>query len=438
MSLYTALTQVLAPFAARLNGLLTGYDGTVYDTPGEAVRTQINDLHVMIGDTQNQGVPSDVRKAIVKLAKSAIYKPDIYTDGSGNTPYDFTSEFNLLNAWASTKATAITLSQTTLSFASVAPIRLTATITPADTDDVVRWVTSNPAVASVSSNGVVTPTGNGSCTIVASVGDVTASCSVTVSGISAVYSVTNTLVGATNSNSATTANGGASYSGTLSATTGYTMTGATVSVTMGGVDITSTAYSNGTISISEVTGNVVITAEAVEAPLYAFETGSKTFDSGHSIAVANGNEITATLSTTNKDMHCNISTVSTNTEVGNTPNNYVTGTTKLFTIPAGAVVRCVVIPTQITGSSSILAKETNMRLLKYKANATYESTDTLVFVMTQRKYSDLTVNQPVTQETTVEEAVDVYNASLWCGHASGQSLTFKATIKIYVNGIRYI
>jgi hypothetical protein len=52
MSLYSSLTQVLAPFAAKINGLLTGWDGTKYSTPGEAVRTQISDLHVLIGDIQ--------------------------------------------------------------------------------------------------------------------------------------------------------------------------------------------------------------------------------------------------------------------------------------------------------------------------------------------------------------------------------------------------
>jgi lysophospholipase L1-like esterase len=49
MSLYSSLTQVLAPFAAKINGLLTGWDGTKYSTPGEAVRDQIWKLHVLIG-----------------------------------------------------------------------------------------------------------------------------------------------------------------------------------------------------------------------------------------------------------------------------------------------------------------------------------------------------------------------------------------------------
>lgn len=38
------------PIQTSLNGIKTGYDGTVYSTPGEAVREQINDLHVLIGD----------------------------------------------------------------------------------------------------------------------------------------------------------------------------------------------------------------------------------------------------------------------------------------------------------------------------------------------------------------------------------------------------
>lgn len=77
-----------------------------------------------------------------------------------------------------------------------------------------------------------------------------------------VYSITNSLTGCSSSNNATSANEGSSYSATITASTGYTLTGATVSVTMGGTDITSTAYNNGTISIASVTGNVVITIVA--------------------------------------------------------------------------------------------------------------------------------------------------------------------------------
>ena len=49
---------------------------------------------------------------------------------------------------------------------------------------------------------------------------------------------------------------------TLTAADGYVLD--TVTVTMGGVDITATVYSGGTVAIPSVTGNVVITAKAVE------------------------------------------------------------------------------------------------------------------------------------------------------------------------------
>ena len=50
------VTELLAPISAALNGIKTGYDGTVYSTPGEAVREQINDLHVLIGHVPGQAI----------------------------------------------------------------------------------------------------------------------------------------------------------------------------------------------------------------------------------------------------------------------------------------------------------------------------------------------------------------------------------------------
>lgn len=74
------------------------------------------------------------------------------------------------------------------------------------------------------------------------------------------YTVTNTLINCTNSNSAASVTSGDSYSATITADTGYTIGAVTVS--MGGEDITSTAYDDGDISIESVTGNIVITAYA--------------------------------------------------------------------------------------------------------------------------------------------------------------------------------
>ena len=65
------------------------------------------------------------------------------------------------------------------------------------------------------------------------------------------------------SNTQSTVEAGDSYSTTLTASTNYTIN--SVTVTMGGVDVTSTTYSSGTVSIPSVTGNIVITASAVLA-----------------------------------------------------------------------------------------------------------------------------------------------------------------------------
>ncbi len=78
--------------------------------------------------------------------------------------------------------------------------------------------------------------------------------------------VTNTLTNVSTSNEATTIDRGAPYTATLTVAAGHTMN--RVTVTMGGVDITATAYSNGEISIPSATGNIVITAIALDNGTY--------------------------------------------------------------------------------------------------------------------------------------------------------------------------
>ena len=73
------------------------------------------------------------------------------------------------------------------------------------------------------------------------------------------YKVTNNLTNCTTNNSATQAIGGKSYSATITAKSGYELK--SVSVTMGGQSV---SVSNGKINISNVTGNIVITAVAEE------------------------------------------------------------------------------------------------------------------------------------------------------------------------------
>lgn len=73
------------------------------------------------------------------------------------------------------------------------------------------------------------------------------------------YSVTNNLTNCTNNNNITEVTEGESYSATITANSGYELK--TVSVTMGGSPV---SVSGGIINISNVTGDIVITAVAEE------------------------------------------------------------------------------------------------------------------------------------------------------------------------------
>ena len=75
--------------------------------------------------------------------------------------------------------------------------------------------------------------------------------------------ITNALTNCSSNNASTTIEQSKPYSATITADSGYTLDGATVSVTMGGTDITATAYDEGVISIPYVSGAIVITISAV-------------------------------------------------------------------------------------------------------------------------------------------------------------------------------
>lgn len=80
--------------------------------------------------------------------------------------------------------------------------------------------------------------------------------------IATTYTISNVLTNVVNSNTSTVISGGESYAATLSCGPDYEIT--TVTITMGGNDVTGTAYAGGTISIPNVTGNIVITAVATQ------------------------------------------------------------------------------------------------------------------------------------------------------------------------------
>ena len=72
------------------------------------------------------------------------------------------------------------------------------------------------------------------------------------------YSITETLSHVTSDNELVSIIKDGAFEAEYTASAGYTLEGATISVTMGGTDVTATAYEDGKVSIAKVTGNLVI------------------------------------------------------------------------------------------------------------------------------------------------------------------------------------
>ena len=110
------------------------------------------------------------------------------------------------------------------------------------------------------------------------------------------YTITTSLTGCSINNSATSVDGGASYTATITPNSGLTIKALTV--TMGGVDITSAVVSGNTISIANVTGAIVITAvaegsytnlvrQSEEVSSTAIYNGGLGYKNGHYISAGN-------------------------------------------------------------------------------------------------------------------------------------------------------
>ena len=99
-------------------------------------------------------------------------------------------------------------------------------------------------------------------------------------------SVTLALTHCTASDPATAVEDGTAYTVTLTPDAGYELS--SVTVTMGGTDVTATAYSAGVVTVANVTGDIVITASAVKHVNYTNLVASAVDSSGASAPYQDG------------------------------------------------------------------------------------------------------------------------------------------------------
>lgn len=174
---------------------------------------------------------------------------------------DISVEYNAFRAAFDIEAATITGISATYSGGSV----------PAGTalDDLTGIVVtaqySDGSTATVTGYTLSGEIAEGSNTITVTYQDKTATFTVTGTAAAQVYTVTNNLTNVTNSNAQTEVTDGF-YSATLTVADGNVLN--SITITMGGVDITDSVYGDGSILISEVTGDIVITAVAGKTILY--------------------------------------------------------------------------------------------------------------------------------------------------------------------------
>lgn len=237
-------------FAVKLAADIPAVDSTLTQ-PGQAadaktVGDALSNISEELANLQTSGLTTERVNALDGLFKIVAYTADPASAYSA-----FKVAFGLDGG-----GTGVTLSSisATYSGGDVA----VGTALSALTGIVVTATYSDGSTATVTGYTLSGEIAEGSNTITVTYQGKTATFIVTGTAVAQTYTVTNNLTNVTNSNSATTASG--YYSATLSAEDGYNIN---VNITMGGMDITADVYTeDGTILITEVTGDIVITATA--------------------------------------------------------------------------------------------------------------------------------------------------------------------------------
>lgn len=205
---------------------------------------------------QGQGVSDDLKAALLQLAQKVAY-----IDDQGQTYYDdlydaLYPEKTLLSITANFQQGQAVVYNTDSLDSLKQYLTVTAIYDDASTETV-------PSSAYTLSGTLTT----GTSVITVTYEGKTDAFNVTVTAAPMSFPVTNNLTGCTTSNSASNVAEGSTYNAVITASSDYTLVGATVSITMGGHDITTSAYSGGIITISNVNGALIISVTAVERVL---------------------------------------------------------------------------------------------------------------------------------------------------------------------------
>ena len=257
---------------ARLGYLLTTVNSTGF-TRAEALRSGTNEVFIdaklanltssIVQSCIDKGFPLEVWT--VNEENEILTMPDYVTGVTSDMLIAGKVLYEKYATYAPPEgeyipATGITLDKTSLIFEDLETQTITASVIPTNASDKVVWKSSDTSVAVVD-GGIVTPIKKGSCTITATCGKVSAACSVDIVYEIVVYSIKRNLSNCTSTSAVVSLVEGASHSETISPYSGYEIVEDTVSITMGDVDITS-SFVNGTLTISAITGDVIINVTA--------------------------------------------------------------------------------------------------------------------------------------------------------------------------------
>ena len=193
------------------------------------------------------------------------------------------------------------------------------------------------------------------------------------------YTITNNLTYCNTSNSTTSVTKGGSFSTIITAKSGYKIN--SITVTMGGTNITSTALNGNSISISNVTGNIVITAKAIliTPSTYTITNNLTSCNNSNSAEIVSANSKYSATITADEGYTLNTITVTmggkdvTSTVVN---NNTITiaSVTGNIVITAKAIV---VTPSTYTITNNLTNCTTNNNAKSITANSKYSATITV-------------------------------------------------------------